>query len=259
MTLIHIYDGETGRYRRSQEPVIDVLASELAGVPIYVEYANSTTEPLPEFGEHECPFWVVPTRGKNKGIGRWEVKGQYKNVEVYDKDTKAFTYCATDELGANQLFIDDKEGIEKFKADYKKYIVNEKTCKIEKNPDYFKYVELQELEEKLANTDKEYEEFLNTPVVFPATGKLYKPVWVDDGTYAKLLSGCQAGLFQFPQDIWDATKLEENKVRMNEEVFKKLCLFLSGYQAAAFTARKEAQSLLLAKIAEKKAELGIED
>ena len=33
--LIHVYDKETGKLMRSQEPVIDVLETEAAGIPIH--------------------------------------------------------------------------------------------------------------------------------------------------------------------------------------------------------------------------------
>ena len=246
MTLLHIYSQEDGKYIRSQAPVIDPLESKLAGKDVYVTYPYSTTEDLPEYGEHELPFFID---------GKWVVKGQYKNIEVYNKDTKSFEYCYTEELGANQIWIDDKEGIEKFKKDYQKYIVDANN-KIVENPMYAKIQQLNALNEQLAATDTKYQEVLETPVVFPGTGKKYKPQWVDDGTYSKLMTGALAGVVKFPIAIWDATKLEENMVEMDQDTFGKLVAFLANIQNQAFEARKYAQSELLPQIEALKKEIG---
>lgn len=235
--LIHVYDKETGKLMRSQEPVIDVLETEAAGIPIYVTYPNSTTLDLPEYGEHECPFFID---------GSWVVKGQYKGLEVYDTEKKSFEYCYEEELGENQVFIDDKEGIEKFKSEYLKWIVNE-NFEIVENPDYERLMAIQEIDSKLAKADSDYQTILETPVVFPGTGKLYKPKWIDDGTYTKLITGIQAGVVTFPQNIWDATEKEENMVSMDMETFMGLCLFLTQVQNNAFAARKALKSELIAQ------------
>lgn len=246
MTLLHIYSQEDGKYVRSQEPVIDPLESKLAGKDVYVTYPYSTTEDLPEYGEHEIPFFVD---------GKWVVKGQYKNIEVYNTENKNFEYCYTEELGDNQIWIDDKDGIEKFKKDYQKYIVDENN-KIVENPKYEKIQQLNALNEQLNATETAYQEVLETPVVFPLTGKQYKPQWVDDGTYSKLVTGMLAGVVTFPQKIWDATKLEENMVEMDSDTFGKLVAFLANVQNQAFETRKYAQSELLPQIAALKEEIG---
>lgn len=248
MTLIHVYDEETGKLLRSQEPALDPLETQLQGHPVYAVYYNSTEIPLPEYGEHEAPFF-------NKETQEWEVKGQYKNLEVYNKKNKSFEYCYTEELGEDQVWIDDKEGIEKFKKDFQKYVVNE-DLEIVENPKYELILQLRELESKLSETDSVYETLLDTPVVFPVTGKLYKPRWTEDGTYANLITAKLAGLGTFPIDIWDATKLEENKVSMDEATFGQLCAFLVQIQRTAFDARKNAQAALLPQIDALKAEIG---
>lgn len=255
MTLIHIYDGETGKWQRSQEPAIDPVETSLRGETVYVQYPNATTAELPEYGKHELPFWVVD---EATGEGKWVVKGQYKNVEVYNKDSKSFEYCSNEDLGENQVFIDDKDGIEAYKKTYKKYMVDLETLKIVENPKYKTYLELQELQEQYDQADTAYQEVLNTPVEFPKTGKLYKPIWVDDGTYSKLMTGALAGVVQFPIAIWDATKLEENMIQMDQDTFGKLVAFLANIQNQAFEARKYTQSTLLPQIEAKKAELGEE-
>ena len=248
MTLIHIYDKETGKFMRSQEPRIDVLETEKQGHPVYVTYANSTDVALPEYGEHELPFW-------NAELGEWEVKGQYKNLEVYNKDTKSFDYCYTDELAENQVFIDDKEGIERFKKNYQMYIVDEETWTIIPNPKYPLIQQLNALKEEFAQTDVTYQAALETPVVFPVTGKQDKPIWVDDGTYSKILTGALAGVITFPINIWDATKLEENMVSMDQTTFGQLVAFLANIQNQAFEIRKHAQSTLIPQIQELEREI----
>lgn len=237
MTLIHIYDKETGKLMRSQEPAIDPLETQLHGEPVYAVYENSTELELPEYKEHEAPFFID---------GAWVVKGQYKNIEVYNKDSKSFEYCGTEELGPNQVFIDDKEGIERFKQDYQKYIVNENN-EIVENPQYPTLLKIRELDEALAKADSDYQDALNAPIVFPVTGKLYKAKWIDDGTYTKIITGAQAGIVQFPIMIWDATEKAENAVDMSQEVFGQLCLFLTMAQQQAFNARKALKSELLAE------------
>ena len=132
------------------------------------------------------------------------------------------------------------------------------TLKIVENPKYKTYLELQKLQERYDQADATYQKVLNTPVEFPKTGKLYKPIWVDDGTYSKLMTGVLAGVVQFPIAIWDATKLEENMIQMDQDTFGKLVAFLANIQNQAFEARKYTQSTLLPQIEAKKAKLGEE-
>lgn len=245
MALIHIYDKETGKLMRSQEPKVDVLETQAQGITVYVKYPNSTELPLPSYGEHEHPFFVD---------GAWVVKQQYKGEEVYNTETKSFEHCYEEELKENQVFIDDKEGIENFKKDPMKYIVND-DFEIVENPQYDLLMAIQEIEGKLSEADSKYQEFLQTPQVFVVTGKLYKPVWIDDGTYTKVITGVQAGLIQFPINIWDATEKEENMVSMDQEMFSQLCAFLAYQQAAAFDQRKAAKSALIAQKEELEAQL----
>lgn len=250
MTLLHIYDAETGKLVRSQEPTIDPLESQVQGTTVYCEYPNSTTDELPTYGEHQAPFYIN---------GEWVIKGQYKNLEVYNKETKNFEYCYSEDLGENQVFIDDKEGIENFKSNYRRYKVDEETWTIVEDPKYETYLELEALENQLAQTDEVYAAALDTPVVFPVNGKQYKARWIDDGTYSKLITGKLAGLITFPIEIWDATKLEENMVQMDETTFGQLCAFLANIQAQAFEVRKYAQSTLIPQIEAKRAELGVDE
>lgn len=237
MTLQHIYDKETGKLMRSQEPVLDKKATEFYGRPVYCEYPNCTEKPLPAYGEHEAPFFID---------GEWVVKGQYKGLEVYDTEKKTFEYCYDEELKENQVFIDDKEGIEKFKTEYQKWIVDE-NFHIVPNPNYETIQKVNEIDAALAQADSDYQNALETPVVFPLTGKLYKPKWIDDGTYAKLITGVQSGILKFPQNIWDATEKEENMVSMDMETFGALCAFLAQKQGEAFAIRKALKSELLAE------------
>ena len=239
MKKIHIYDKDTGKYMRSQEPAIDPLESQLLGYTVYAEYENSTEEELPEYGEHEIPFW-------NFELEVWEVKGQYKNLEVYNTETKTFEYCGDDDLKENQVWIDDKEGIEKFKSDYQKYIVDETTWKIIPNPDYDRLVKIREIDSQLNECDGKYNEYLDTPLQF-TNGHLYKPKWVDDGTYGKLLTCIEHGIAQYPLPIWDATEKAENMVEMDEPTFMSLIAFLGAAQQTAFNVRKEAKSKLIAQ------------
>ena len=83
MTQIHIYDKETGKWMRTQEPKVDPLETQAQGITVYVKYPNSTELPLPAYGEHELPFFID---------GAWVVKGQYKGEEVYNK----FCFCQED-------------------------------------------------------------------------------------------------------------------------------------------------------------------
>ena len=234
---------------RSQEPVLDPVETKAAGQPVYVEYPHSTLITPPECGKHEAAFF-------EEDNDRWVIKGQYKNIDVYNKETKSFEYCSQDELNENQVWIDDEEGIKRFKENYMMYIVDENYHIVE-NPKYQTYVELQELERQLAETDSTYQEALNTPVEFPLNGHLYKAVWVDDNTYGKLMTGALAGVVQFPIDIWDATKLEENMVSMDQQTFGALVGFLAQIQNQAFNIRKHAQSVLIPQIEAKKRELGM--
>lgn len=235
MTQIHIYDKETGKWMRTQEPKVDPLETQAQGITVYVKYPNSTELPLPAYGEHELPFFID---------GAWVVKGQYKGEEVYNTETKSFEHCYDDELKENQVFIDDKEGIEKFKNEHMKYIVNE-NFEIVENPQYELLMAIQEVESKLSEADSKYQEFLQTPQVFPGTGKLYKPSWCDDGTYTKIITGAQVGIITFPINIWDATEKEENMVSMDQEMFSQLCMFLAYQQNLAFDQRKATKSALI--------------
>ena len=253
MTIIHIYDASTGEFIRSQELPIDPVATQMKGEIVYAYFPNSTEEELPTFGEHEKIFWVVD---ENTGTGSWVVKGNYKNVEVYNTVTKVFEICSTDDLPEEQICIDeDSDKIWDFKLHPEKYLVDVDTHKLIDNPKYELVLELKELERQLDLTEDAYTEALETPIVFPGTGKLYKPVWIDDGTYEKLIVGSTAGLVQFPIQIWDATKLEENMVEMDAQTFGALCAFLAQVQATAFNTRKYAQSTLLALIEAKKKEI----
>lgn len=247
---VYIYDGETGKLKRVQEPMLDPVSTEIEGHPVYFDFINSTEIAPPAVGEHEAPFFID---------GAWVVKGQYKNLEVYNKETKQFEYCYSDDLGENQVFIDDPEGIERFKKNYRKYKVDETTWTIVEDPNYEKYLELEELERQLAETDEVYAAALENPVEFPANGKHYKARWVDDGTYTKILTGVLSGVITFPIDIWDATKLAENMVSMDQTTFGQLCAFLANIQNQAFEVRKREQARLIPLIEEKRRELGIED
>lgn len=252
MTLIHIYDELTGEFLRSQEPAIDPLETNAQGKIVYAVYSNATEEPLPEYGKHEWPYWVIDDV---TGEGSWVAKGKYKNVIVYNTVLKDFEQCETEELEEEQVWIDDEEGIAKWQKNPQKYIVDESTWTIIPNPKYELILELKELERQFKLSEDAYTNALETPIVFPGTGKLYKPVWIDDGTYEKLLVGSTAGLVQFPIQIWDATKLEENMVEMDAQTFGALCAFLAQVQATAFNTRKYAQSTLLALIEAKKKEI----
>ena len=64
-----------------------------------------------------------------------------------------------------------------------------------------------------------------------------------------------AGVITFPIDIWDATKLEENKVSMDQTTFGQLCAFLANIQNQAFETRKYTQSNLLPQIQELEKEI----
>lgn len=239
MTLQHIYDGETGKLIRSQEPAIDPLETKLHGYPIYVQYPYSTEIPLPEYGEHECPYFIN---------GAWVVKGEWKNIEVYNTESKNFEYCYTEELGENQIWIDDKEGIKKFKDNFQQYIVNE-DLKIVPNPDYELLQQKQALNEQLSKADQDYNEFLNTPIQF-TNGCMYKVKWIDDGTYTKLITGAQAGLVKFPIEVWDATEKAENMRSMSQEEFGQLCAWLALTQQQAFNTRKQLKSSILSQLEE---------
>lgn len=124
----------------------------------------------------------------------------------------------------------------------KYYIVNEKVTPI--IPETYKLSErLKEIEEELIKIDKEYTTALDTPVYY--NGKQYKPKWIDDGTYIKLITGIQARVVTFPQTIWDATELEENAVSMTLEQFMGLCTFLTLKQQELFNTRKQRKAELL--------------
>lgn len=245
MTLQYIYDRETFKYLRTQEKKIDPRATAREGRVVYVTYPNATDEPLPQYGEHEVPYFID---------GEWILKQNYKEAKVYNKDTKSFETCYKEELAENQVFIDDPEGIKRFEENPRKYMVNE-NYEIVENPKYPIIVELDEVNNQLAEADTVYNTFLDTPQVFPANGHLYKPKWCDDGTYTKIITGAQAGLIQFPINIWDATEKEENMVSMDQVIFGQLCAFLALQQAAAFDTRKELKSRLIARKEELEREL----
>lgn len=240
MTTLHIYNKETGKYMRSQEPKVDPLETAKQGKTVYCTYPNSTEVELPEYGEHEIPFFNVETQ-------EWTVKGQYKNLQVYNTETKSFEYCAEDELGENQVFIDDKEGIKKFQKEYQKYIVNE-DFQIVENPQYEILQQLNTLNSEYNDADTTYNNILETPVTF-TNGKTYKPSWITDDTYPRILVGAMAGAIEFPIDIWDSTQLKENMVSMDSETFGALCVYLTTIQMNAFNDRKNAQDILNQRIA----------
>ena len=231
---LYIYDGKTGQYLRSQDLIVDTLETTLQGKIVYVSYPNSTTEKLPKYGEHELPYF------KN---GKWTIKGQWKDVVLYNTKIKCFEVCETDEKKAEQVFINDKKGIERFIKNPDKYRVN-KQFKIVTNPLYEDKVALDKLAVEIENCDIEYAQALDTPVLF--TNKcLYKPKWVDDGTYSKLITAKSMGMLSFPQVIWDSTELEENAREMSEEEFLQLCNFLAIKQQTLFNERKLKKSELL--------------
>lgn len=232
---LHVYDKETGKYMRTQAPKIDPLETKLQGKTVYVTYPNSTTKPVPEHGEHEEPYFID---------GEWVIKGNYKNVKVYNTESKYFEYCYTDDLGENQVVIDDEEGIKKFEDEPMKWVVD-KELHIVPNPNYDREQSLRDIDEQIAQVKQAYNEGLEEPVVFPGTGKLYKAKWIDDGTYTKIITGAQAGLITFPQNIWDATETEENMVSMDQQMFGQLCGFLALRQKALFDVKKEQTNALL--------------
>ena len=135
------------------------------------------------------------------------------------------------------------------------YIVDEETWTIIPNPKYDLILQLRALKEQFANTDTAYQAALETPVEFPLNHHLYKAMWVDDGTYSKLMTGALAGVITFPINIWDATKLEENMVSMDQTTFGQLVGFLAQIQNTAFETRKHAQSTLLPQIQELEEEI----
>ena len=225
---IHVYDKETGKFMRSQEPKIDPLETKLQGKTVYVVYPNSTTKPVPEHGEHEVPYFID---------GEWVVKGNWKNVKVYNTESKYFEYCYEEDLGENQVWIDDKEGIKKFEDEPMKWVVNS-DLQIVENPNYSLQKQIQDIDMQISEAEQAYSEGLNEAVVYPVNGLKYKAKWIDDGTYAKLITGVQAGLITFPQNIWDATELEENMRSMTQDEFGQLCAFLALRQNALFETKK---------------------
>lgn len=239
MTLaeIHVYDKETGKFMRSQQPKIDPLETQLQGKTVYVSYPNSTTIPVPEHDKHEEAYFVD---------GKWEIRGNYKNVKVYNTESKYFEYCYNDDIGENQIVIDDEEGIKKFEDEPNKWVVNSE-LKIVPNPNYEIQQAIQDIDQKISTVKQEYTEGLEEPVVFPLTGKLYKAKWINDGTYTKLITGAQVGLITFPQNIWDATEREENMVSMDQETFAALCTFLAMRQKELFDTKKTKTDELLAQ------------
>ena len=83
-------------------------------------------------------------------------------------------------------------------------------------------------------------EYLDSPLLYPANGKHYKPKWADNG-------GTYWGLFQrddkvvekgmpsiFPMVIKDATQLPENFVNMTREELENLTMFLITESMAAY-------------------------
>ena len=83
-------------------------------------------------------------------------------------------------------------------------------------------------------------EYLDSPLLYPANGKHYKPKWADNG-------GTYWGLFQrddkvvekgipsiFPIVIKDATQLPENFVTMTREELENLTMFLITESMAAY-------------------------
>ena len=134
-------------------------------------------------------------------------------------------------------------------------IVAEATWTIIPNPKYDLILQLRDLKEQFANTDTAYQAALETPVEFPLNHHLYKARWVDDGTYSKLMTGALAGVITFPINIWDATKLEENMVSMDQATFGQLVGFLAQIQNTACETRKYAQSVLLPQIQELEKEI----
>ena len=83
-------------------------------------------------------------------------------------------------------------------------------------------------------------EYLDSPLLYPANNKHYKPKWADNG-------GTYWGLFQrddkvvekgmpsiFPMVIKDATQLPENFVNMTREELENLTMFLITESMAAY-------------------------
>lgn len=229
---LHVYDKETGKYMRTQDPKIDPLETKLQGKTVYVKYPNATTKALPEYKEnYQVPYFID---------GEWVVKGNYKNKEVFNTKNKNFEYCYEEELGEDQVVIEglEEDEIKKFKEEYQKWVMTS-DFKIVPNPNYDKIKAIQDIDTQISEIEQKYNESLDTPVVYPANGLLYKPKWASDGTYGNLMVGLSTGLVPFPQEIWDATKLRENMREMTGEEFSSLTRFIAAVQGQLFNERKQ--------------------
>lgn len=108
---------------------------------------------------------------------------------------------------------------------------------------YIAFKRIQEIEEELKQCDIEYQQALQTPIEFE--NHLYKPVWIDDGTYSKLITGALSQVLEFPQPIFDSTEKQENMVMMDQVTFMSLVKQLANKQAELFLHRKQKRSLLI--------------
>lgn len=83
-----------------------------------------------------------------------------------------------------------------------------------------------------------YQNKLDTPVVYPANGFLYKPKWAE-GVYAGLLQKGALLPVIFPLKIYDATETEENAAVMTMEELIALTVFLAQKQEEFFQEYKK--------------------
>ena len=92
-----------------------------------------------------------------------------------------------------------------------------------------------------------YKAKLETPVVYPANGYQYKPVWIknakgEDGTYIDLYDKAEKFPdLMYPIPLWDVTNDPAKVARMTKEEFVSLITFLGSVQEQLYNQYKLAK------------------
>lgn len=137
-----------------------------------------------------------------------------------------------------------EEEYDKIKNSEDKYFVVNDKLTTTPTTNYTSKQRITEIDKEVEQAKVDYETNLETSVKY-TNGNYYKPIWVDDGTYSKLITAASAGILTFPQTIWDATEKEENAVSMTQEEFMTLVGFLALKQQEFFNTKKETIATLL--------------
>ena len=181
-----------------------------------------------------------------------ETNKAYGFIEETDKRVKPDMIYIT-EAEWNRLLSEQTSGKQivfynnkVFTAEPGLYYVDVNGVWQKKDTDKFKKEKrLQEIDAELATASAEYENLLDTPVVYPANGFTYKPSYAKDD-YSVLIGNYDT--FQVEtMAIEDSTHLASHTINMTKDELQTLALFLAQKQVEYRTVYSTKRATLLAE------------